>query len=91
MLCVTGAEAMYADLGHFTRISIQVDKPSSLNPKPYLYCCSARMPALEGLACNWGGGPTFQLPWVVLEVVLATAVAMEDRVEATRTRIFSQL
>ena len=27
VLCVTGAEAMYADLGHFTRISIQVDKP----------------------------------------------------------------
>ena len=27
VLCVTGAEAMYADLGHFTRISIQVDIP----------------------------------------------------------------
>ena len=23
LLCVTGAEAMYADLGHFTRVSIQ--------------------------------------------------------------------
>lgn len=24
LLCVTGVEAMYADLGHFTRVSIQV-------------------------------------------------------------------
>lgn len=24
LLCVTGVEAMYADLGHFTRISVQV-------------------------------------------------------------------
>ena len=31
LLCVTGAEAMYADLGHFTRVSIQAN-PFSLRP-----------------------------------------------------------
>ena len=35
LLCVTGAEAMYADLGHFTRQSIQVPS-STLFPKQTL-------------------------------------------------------
>ena len=34
LLCVTGAEAMYADLGHFTRVSVQVRLRLSLPPPP---------------------------------------------------------
>ena len=28
LLCITGVEAMYADLGHFSRRAVQVQHPS---------------------------------------------------------------
>lgn len=44
LLCVTGAEAMYADLGHFTRVSIQV---ASLKDLTMNWISS-----LRGLSCR---------------------------------------
>lgn len=35
LLCVTGTEAMYADLGHFTRISVQVPPIPYMNHSVY--------------------------------------------------------
>lgn len=57
LLCITGVEAMYADLGHFSRRAVQVCSASSSSRLTGLCCkdrwqddrrISSRVPSIQG-------------------------------------------
>ena len=52
LLCVTGSEALYADVGHFSKASIRVQSP--FQAKPCMSCVQALMPLQHKRRCRIG-------------------------------------